>query len=303
MATRDDGGIDKAVTWMSSGLVLLTASLGAVGGLTGGIARMFRNSDAGQIQFALGFVLLGVLVAVVSGLPGVKLWSVVLLAASMVLFGIGTYMALNLMVASSRVQDRPALSAQLTYSDDAGWVLKVQSSSSGLEADDQLQVIVYAQPKRGSRPPSTPSPPSVSPTPGAGRTTPPGTAGARPTFAAPQVTRTPARNLDGDRLLFSQAGANIDGVAAQNIEVPIPVDRGYDTIIVTAVLGDFPRDCEGRTVNVRDNTELLVPPEVTGSYGLPIEKNGTLSCVTLAAPSASSTPPATAQSATASTPP
>ncbi|HEY2947452.1 MAG TPA: hypothetical protein VGJ53_03495 [Micromonosporaceae bacterium] len=267
MPETGNGGIKQAVTWLSGGLVLLTASLGAVGGLTGGIARMFRNSDPWQIQLGLGLVLLGVLCAVISGIPHNKPAAIILLSASIVLFGFGTYWSLSLMVATSRVQDRPALSAQLAFSDESGWVLKVQSSSSGLDADDQLQVLVYAQPKRGTRPAATPPTPARTPT--------------RP---APQVTRTPAHNLDGDRLLFTQAGANIDGIASQNIEVPIPVDRGYDTIIVTAVLGNFPRDCEGRTVNVRDNTELLVPPEVTGTDGVPVEKNGTLSCVTLAAP-------------------
>jgi hypothetical protein len=84
-------------------------------------------------------------------------------------------------------------------------------------------------------------------------------------------------------LLFTQAGPNIDGIASQDLDLPIPAGRNYKTIVITAVVGDFPRNCEGRTVNVRDNTELLVPPEVTES-GAPLKRNGTLSCLTFAAP-------------------
>jgi hypothetical protein len=50
------------------------------------------------------------------------------------------------------------------------------------------------------------------------------------------------------------------------------------------LVDEFPRDCEGFTVNVRDNTEVSVPPQVLDSDGRPIERNGTLSCVTLVGP-------------------
>lgn len=296
MAEINDKGISQAVTWLSGGLVLLTASLGAVGGLTGGIARMFRNSNPLQIKIALGLVLLSVLLAVIAGVWKHPIPLVVLLTLGTISFGLGSYQAISLMVASSRVQDRPAISAQLTFSQAAGWVLKVQSSSSGLDADDQLQILVYAQPKRGANAGSAeklPTSAPVSPSPGPSRKMTPTSAPEKRPTTTPEATRTPALRLDGDRLLFTQAGANIEGVAAQNIEVPIPADRGYETLIITAVLGDFPRDCEGRTVNVRDFTELLVPPEITHG-GAPVKPNGTLSCVTLAAPSSPSTPPSSA---------
>jgi hypothetical protein len=273
-------GMEKAATWLTGGLVLFTTSLAAFGGLTGGIARMFRNSGNVWISVAILLVLLGVLLAVVTLTSPWKWLSVVLLVLSTVLFGAGVYKSLDLMVGSSRIQDRPALSAQLSGT-ESGWVIKVQASSSGLGAHDQLQVLVYAQPRKGARlltptpvPPTTlSSAPDTTLGPGP-RATPGPTAG---------VVLSPAPSLDGDRLLFTQAGPNIDGVASQNFEVPIPADKEYQVVNVTAVIGNFPRNCEGLTVNVRDFTELLVPPERVEN-GQPLDKNGTLSCLTVALP-------------------
>ncbi|GLY93416.1 hypothetical protein [Actinoplanes sp. NBRC 103695] len=162
--------------------------------------------------------------------------------------GFGT--AVGWLSDATQKQDRPTLNGQLIPSAGAGWLLKIQASASGLRADDQLQILVYGQPEGGK---------AVSP------------------------MSTPAPYLDGDRLLFTQAGPNVEGVAAQNFEIPLPDLPRYETIIVTAVIGEFPRNCEGRAVNVRDNTEFLVPPEVRED-GKPLKRDGTLSCLTFAAP-------------------
>ena len=254
-------GFGTAVGWLSGGLVLLTATLAAVGGVTGGIARMFRNSADAEILSALGLVIAGVLLAVCSNLVDrVKhpRTPVVLLLVSVLAFGGGTLYSLGLMINATQKQDRPTLNGQLIPSAGAGWLLKIQASASGLRADDQLQVLVYGQPEGGK---------AVSP------------------------MSTPAPYLDGDRLLFTQAGPNVEGVAAQNFDIPLPNLPHYETIIVTAVIGEYPRNCEGRTVNVRDNTEFLVPPEVRED-GKPLKRDGTLSCLTFAAP-----PPAAPSSA------
>jgi hypothetical protein len=298
----DKSSTERAAAALGGGLAVLTASLGAIGGLTGGIARMFRNSATVSILLALGLVLGAVLLAILSGLLG-RTVAIFLLALSTGLFGGGVYEAMNLMVSSSRIQDRPTLSAQLVNGQATGWILKIQASSSGLQAQDQLLVLVYAQPKNPhpSSPQRTSIPARRTPTPT--RAPDPTPAAAAPTRAAtpsagaspgtrpttrpsPSPSRVAAPHLDGDRLFFAQIGANIDGVASQTIEVPIDAGRGYTTIIVTAVVAEFPRDCEGFTVNIRDNTELMVPPVVLDENHRPLQPNGTLSCLTLAAPRA-----------------
>jgi hypothetical protein len=285
----DNDGTERAATALGGGLALLTASLGAIGGLTGGIARMFRNSSTLLILIALAAVLGAVLFAILSGLPKRRTTSVLLLAVSTALFGCGVYEAMSLMVSASRVQDRPTLSAQLVNSQATRWILKIQVSSSGLQATDQLLVLVYAQPKRSIT--TTTRPPTQAATPTRSTTAAPTSASNTPLTSSPstpngRASRIAAAHLDGDRLLFAQVGPNVDGVASESIELPISANRGYNSIIVTAVVAEFPRDCEGFTVNVRDNTELLVPPQVLDENGRPLQRNGTLSCVTLAAPRA-----------------
>ena len=163
--------IGAAATWLGGGLVLFTASLGAVGGLTGGIARMFRNNSLPGISVAIGLVLLAVALAVTARLWPLNPLKVTALAVSMVLFVAGTIAALDLMVKSSHTRDRPELEVQLSSEKESEWVMKVQSSSSGLDADDQLLVLVYGQPKVPRRtgpqsvPLATPAPSSPSPSP------------------------------------------------------------------------------------------------------------------------------------------
>jgi hypothetical protein len=263
-------GVDKAATALAAGLTGLTASLGAVGGLTGGIARMFRNSGFWSILLAVALVLASVAIATTVRLATSKTAAHLLVLFSTILFGTGAFWSMSLMVAASRTQDRPTLSAQLVQLPGKTYMLKVQTSSSGLDANDQLQLLVYAQPGPRAKVPGN------SPTPS-------GSLASAPTSApmdraTVRPSRVPAPRLDGIRLFFSQAGPNIDGVASQSIEVPIPAGSAYDTIIITASLGEVPRDCEGTTVNVRYNTELLVPPAD------PSRRDTTLSCVTVARP-------------------
>jgi hypothetical protein len=281
MAEKD--GFSSAVTWLSGGLVLLTVTLTAVGGATGGIARMFRNSDNLYISGALALVLCGVLLAVCANLPDRNAASeekkkrnvfvaALSLGVSMVAFGLGLFWTLNLMINTTQEDDRPTLNGQLVVDENAGWQLKIQASASGLRAEDRLQVLVYGQPQAGQGP------------------NPSGAASATP---APAPTASGAY-LDGDRMLFMQSGSNIDGLAEQSLEIPIPDLPRYQTIVVTAVIGDYPRNCAGQHVNVRDNTEAVVPPEQPRETPKPkVEKSnppknpndGTkLSCLTFAAP-------------------
>ncbi|MQA24686.1 MAG: hypothetical protein GEU94_04275 [Micromonosporaceae bacterium] len=269
--------VDKASTTMSGGLVLFTASLGAIGGLSGGVARMFRNGDQAVIKWAFGLILASVVLAVFARLWR-HVWAMVgILTLSMVSFGFGAFLGMDQMVDSVSTQDRPSLAAQLAKSGKAEWMLKVQASSSGLTANDELQLLVYAQPASGIPAPtdggiavSTPEPPSPDQS------------------AGPPLSPTlvPAGQLKGDRLFFAQSGPNADGVATQTVEVPIPTGPGYQTLVVTANLGDFPRDCEGTPINVRKDTELLVPSEAPG------KRAPTLSCVTLAVPQQAGPTPA-----------
>ncbi len=268
---------DKASTALGAGLALFTASLGAVGGLTGGVARMFRNGSHVLVVVAFALVLLSVLLAVLARLWGRGV-AAVMLTAGLLAFGFGSFIGVEQMVKSAKTLDRPALAAQMVRVDD-GWVLKVQAGSSGLRATDQLQVLVYGQTAQLA--------PQVSPTPsgvsgqGAGGS-PPASPSAGSPSPAPTVSAAP--HLDGIRMFYAQAGPNADGIATETVEIPFPVNQGIHTIVVTANLGDYPRDCEGKLVNVQDNTELFLPPAVL--RGGRTRRDETLSCVTLRTPTA-----------------
>lgn len=187
--------------------MLLTTTLAAVGGVTGGIARMFRNSGDLEIFAALALVLVGVLLAVCSQLPDRKKnpWIPVwFLVPSIMAFGVGIFWSIGLMVNATQKQDRPTLNGQLVADANAGWLLKIQATASGLRADDQLQVLVYEQPKGGVKAkPPTPLP-SVQALPSASATettSPQRSTSIRPSTTS--ATATPAPLLDGDRLLFT----------------------------------------------------------------------------------------------------
>jgi hypothetical protein len=198
---RDDGAtVEKASAALGAGLALFTASLGAIGGLTGGIARMFRNSDGLSILLAFALVLGSVVIAVAARLMR-RTAAIASLAIAMVTFGTGTFLAIAQMVESAQTEDRPTLTAQLVAAGGSGWLIKVQASSSGLSATEQLLVLVYAQPKRSVIQPS-PSTDSSAAATRSGRPAPT----ARPSVPSPTPSVVAAGRLAGDRLLFAQAG-------------------------------------------------------------------------------------------------
>ncbi|MFE3998076.1 hypothetical protein ACFX43_04655 [Nocardioides sp. YIM B13467] len=137
----------KLITFLPAGLVVLTTALTAVGGLTGGIARMFRNSSTLAVVVLL-VMLLAVLCALLAQLT--KGWKAGLtrglLVAGVLLFvlslGGGMYMAVD----TAKNTDRPNLSAGLTKAEDGQWTLEGTASASGLKASGSLLVYIYAYP-------------------------------------------------------------------------------------------------------------------------------------------------------------
>jgi hypothetical protein len=237
----DRAPVAAAAAALAVGLATVTTALGAVGGLTGGIARMFRNHGAdAKLSFAL--VLIGVAVAVVAwGVSGLlsegQLWiSILLIIGSAAAFAVGTYLAVGLMVDTASIEDRPALSAKITANDEGIWIIEGVAATTGLRASEQMQVYVY----------SIPSDVSVCNTAG--------------TDAA--ATSGPDEFVCGRRLMFVSAGPNGEGVATREFTVPLPSDDQISAFVVTANLGDIPRNCEGVAIKVQANPGVTNPPSV-----------------------------------------
>jgi hypothetical protein len=222
---------DKLFVYLPAGLTALTAAMGAVGGLTGGIPRMLRN-DPVQARWTLALVVASVGLALLAQLlhgvgdaPGGReeqhqhgrlrgawRWTsrrsnlkTLLVSMSILLFtgslAFGTVMA----VASASTTDRPSLSAELSRASDGHWVLKGTAGASGLKASDALAVYVYAYPVD--------------------------------------------EDEDQVRLLKMRAGSNADGVASHSFTVPLPTDRPYRSFVVTASV-TWMRYCDGTPIYV-----------------------------------------------------
>jgi hypothetical protein len=201
-------GREKVLELLPTGLTILTTALAAVGGLTGGIARMFRNNPdtASRVFVAIVLAIGLALVAQFIG-PGLRFrWvSVSLVLASIALFSVALGDALLMAVHTANVTDRPSLNAELEQSADGLWFIRGDASASGLTADGSLQVYVYAYPANGT-------------------------------------VRT--------QLLQVTAGPDGDGVATQEFAVPAPSGAEYQSIVLTAAVGEKVRYCDGKPLQV-----------------------------------------------------
>ena len=147
-----------------------------------------------------------------------------------------------------RAADGGRCRAQVTGHD--GWALKVSASTGGLAAHERLQAFVYGQPAAtSSRTPSASTQPDTSAPPDAAVV--PGTSGNAP--AAPP-------RLEGVRLFYASVGPNADGVAVHEANVLIPRQARFATQVITANLGDDPRNCEGADIYAEQSTNASAPP-------------------------------------------
>jgi cell division septation protein DedD len=259
------GGIGTPAGWLAIGLTTLTGTLTAVGGLTGGIARMFRNHQWGSV-LPFGLVLVAVLAAVMAAVleeskrEELQQFAALAVGLGGTVFAVGVIWAVALMVNTASIEDRPALSAQLAKDSTGAWSVKGTAKSSGLAADEKMQVYVYSLPKDTSEctsgvATSTPSPSSASPTSAASASTTPSASTAAPT---PTDEFTPA--ACGRRLFYASTGPDQDGMVTETFDVPLPAGTDLSAFVVTANLGDVPRNCEGVAFSAQANPQDAFPP-------------------------------------------
>lgn len=146
-----DASRSKLLEYLPTSLAVLTASLGAIGGLTGGIARMFRNNPD------LALLTLSLAIAAILAALLAQFWhrntrrSSILVAAAILLFvgsvALGSYLAVD----TARVTDRPSLTARLTQTPTAGWAIEGTAGASGLAAGGSLQLFIYAIPENAEK--------------------------------------------------------------------------------------------------------------------------------------------------------
>jgi hypothetical protein len=137
---------------LPSSLALLIAALGTVGGLTGGISRVFRNNPALGLVCLL-FAIVAILLAVLPRVAHHHRWvTPSLVTFSLLSFVLATGLGLYLAVDTAQETDRPNLSANLVETPSGQWILEGSASASGLAADGSMQVYIYAIPEDRDQP-------------------------------------------------------------------------------------------------------------------------------------------------------
>jgi outer membrane protein OmpA-like peptidoglycan-associated protein len=279
-ASKSGSGVGTTTGWLAVGLATMTAALTAVGSLTGGIARMFRNYEWPTIV-SFGLVLFGVLFAIVAAvLPGGT--RQVLPRAFVVLGAIsfvgGVMLAITLMVAATGKTDRPALSAQLAKDATGAWSVKGTARTSGLKTKDKMSVYLYSLPpntdncNKSGVTTSTPTPSATSsPT---SSTEPPGGASPSPTLTPAKPPTAPIGSACGQRVFYALTGPDQDGVAVETFEVPLPEGEDVSAFVLTANLGSEPRNCEGVAFKAQvnpgdDSPPVAQPSDSTGPASIP----------------------------------
>lgn len=142
---------EKVVAMLPAGLAALTTALAAVGGLTGGIARMFRNNPdlaIGVLLLMVGAVLVALVAQFIVGWHASGARALVALGILCFVTSLagGMWMAVD----TAKETDRPNLSAELTKTSDGRWTIKGTASASGLRASGSLQVYLYGYPASDS---------------------------------------------------------------------------------------------------------------------------------------------------------
>jgi hypothetical protein len=132
-------------------------------------------------------------------------------------FGIAATLVAGALSGSLATPDRPVVSAKWVPV-GGRWLLSGIVKASGLKTDDQLAVGVFRLVDNGEPPPPSPKPTTVY------------TAPATPWWSPPE------HYVYTKSLVYEQTvGADIDGNATVNFEVPLP--DGYGGLQVVATLG------------------------------------------------------------------
>lgn len=147
----EDSGRDKLLEFLPTSLAVVTGALTAVGGLTGGIARMFRNNPTMALVTLL-LAVAAILLALFARFHQDPRSANRLLAAAMIAFAISLSASMYLAVDTAKVTDRPSLSAELTQTGAGDWTLEGSASASGLKASGSMQVYIYAIPRGDDEP-------------------------------------------------------------------------------------------------------------------------------------------------------
>ncbi|KHL13187.1 hypothetical protein CLV56_3212 [Mumia flava] len=218
---------DPTAEWarvLSTGFVLVTGLLTAVGGYTGGIGRILRNDPW---RLALAMIGIGLAVAlgvVATQIPRINqrskrelsVWEPILTIGAIVVFLAAMGSGITAAAYSSTLKDRPSLSAHLVRTDAGGWSVRGEAATSGLASADRLQILVYGVPSDGG---------------------------------------------DPVRIYFATTGPDPDGIVAEQFEAPLP-DGAFDAFVATANTGTLPRDCAGnRAFYVQSDPAVLKEAE------------------------------------------
>jgi hypothetical protein len=236
----------------ASAIAVVTAVIGIVGGLTGGVARVARNHES-ALPWAIVLVFAATIIALVptrSERPSRNLiWGCAVI--SVIAFGAAAVFVSWRYSDSVATPDRPVVNAKWTQ-DNGRTILSGTLKASGLKVDDALTVTVWRMVGNAERPPG------------------------------PRATGTASPSwLDGSRyvwragIVYQQfVGADIDGNVNVTFEVPFPT--GYDAMQVVAST-DNKSDCPNGG------------PAISGAAGFRGTTCLTLDAPSRAAPTTSST--------------
>jgi hypothetical protein len=226
VAGEDSTALVNRLAQLALGLIpVLVAGLAAIGGATGGLSRLFRDQNR-TATVAVGLVLLSVVLAALSrglGAAKVSTTTAAALRPSVRVRAAGKALLLLLAVATLFVGIFLAVNAQI----------RVMGTSQAPEIAgnvrrDGTEYMFEGDVKASGV-----------------------TSNRRITIFAYQ-TNDDADTLDKPVLLQSSSGPDADGLVDVPLRIPIHSDSQNHLIVVTAVLGEHQRNCDGRLFDDQD---------------------------------------------------
>jgi hypothetical protein len=260
---RDAEGLTQLSKILLAVVPALTVALAAVGGATGGLARMFRD-QTGAAQAAIALIFLAFALAALARLPATtsgssavlarrrRQRSLILLASGLVLV-IGIALAFNAQIVVMGNGQAPVVTGTVTPT-SAGDALDAHVLANGVKSSNRIVVLAFESSDQNGDTHSTKVP-----------------------------------------LYYSKSGPDSDGKVDVHVTAQVPNSslQAFPYLFVTAVLGEQQRDCDGALI------EGDGPPAPDATACLTLQRPGAAASVAPAAPAPTPATPSTLGSAPA----
>lgn len=206
----------QVAPYLTGAIAVITGVTALVGGLTGGVARLARNSPS-AIPIIVGLALAAALLSFLASLKPKWHGDPLLLIMSFLLFVCAGFFTAQNLSQSLATPDRPIVSAKWVKLENQ-WSLEGKVTASGLKTSGQLTVIAQRLYDRGDPPVPAHS------------------------TSLPSTWRALPHNVEPGGIVYEQkVGADIEGNAVVEFKIPLP--PSYDAMQIIASTRDYLADC------------------------------------------------------------